>query len=138
MDFNDYIPSRLESLSVSEIAAVDDALPPGCNEVWSSFAYGCFLVLRADPKTKELSLHEAASVAVKQVYQLAHDVGGDAFYFPSGFKAQSDKRAAEVVRMFTGNNHAEVAKKLGVTVSRVRQILRAHAEKSAAARRRKG
>ena len=138
MDFKDYIPARLEGLSASEIAAIDGALPAGCHEVWSSFAYGCFLVLRADPKTKEWPLHEAATLAVKQVYQLARDVGGDSLYFPSGYKVQSDKRAAEVVRMFTGKNHAEVAKKLGVTVSRVRQILRAHAEKSAAARRRQG
>lgn len=124
MEFSDFNPVALESQSAAEIALLDEALPSECPDIWREFAYCFFAVLRADENTAALPAQKAANLAIRQVYQLACDFGGDNFYLPLGHKMTAAKKAEEAVRLFKRMDVTSVAKTLGVTNSRVLQILR--------------
>lgn len=90
-------------------------------------------------------VHEAVLMSMKEVLgletdaadQAAYDVlrrvletcGGEYFYVPKDIRLAAHGRDIEVWREFTGHNQRELARKFGVTVQYIYQIIARQREK---------
>lgn len=85
----------------------------------------------------ECGVLSAAATSAGQAVaaHLAAQWGGQLIYFPKGMASIVQEKRRQIVQEFTGNNHAELARKHGVSVTHVYAILReARAERKAAKR----
>ena len=113
----------LTSIKPDEMAALEAHMPSTWPETLREFGRVFFTGLRCCAQAPG-TVQTHARIAVEQVHVLAHQLGGQQPYIPSGKATKSEAIAAAVRRDFNGRNHAEVAHKNGVTVSHVRGILR--------------
>ena len=109
-------------------------MPEKFPEIWRDMATSIFGSLLHPVQPLPASLQplpsELAKLALDLTVALANDIGGDTVYIPIGHFLRAGETASKVISAFRGHNHMQVAKLAGVTVSRVRQILREyqHAE----------
>ena len=113
--------SRIPQSELHPLAAVlDDGYP----DIWKGIAEHLYLVLRSSPQLSGVDAEALAHIALAQTYQFAQEFGGDTIYVGKGSFLAAQERKAGIVADFTGTNYKEVAKKYGVSISRVRQVLR--------------
>lgn len=118
-------------LTEADLQPLQTAMPADFPAIWRDIAtslYSAFL--------RECGPHTAsvlppvpdglARLAVELTVTLANDIGGDTVYIPIGHFMRAGETARKVIAAFRGHNHHEVARLCGITVSRVRQILREH------------
>lgn len=70
-----------------------------------------------------VELEKATEKAIDITENIRSNWGGHSLYIPRGVLAKFAKRDADIVREFTGTNHAELAEKHSLTYMRIRQIL---------------
>lgn len=115
-------------LTVQDLAPLETLMPEKFPPVWRDMATSLFGALLHPNQPLPLGLQghppELAQLAVDLTVALANDIGGDTVYIPIGHFLRAGETASKVISAFRGHNHLQVAKLAGVTVSRVRQILR--------------
>jgi|GEM_PF-3166023 Mor family transcriptional regulator len=118
-------------LSLADLGPLVQATPPDFPEIWSQIAaslYSCMFQEmnseRAEQQLQQRELMLIARMSIQLTISLANDIGGDTVYIPVGHYMRAGETARKVITAFRGNNHQQVAQDLGITVSRVRQILR--------------
>lgn len=79
-----------------------------------------FALLTAEGVARE----NAGPLSVRITDTILAEWGGSQLYIPLGQRHRSSERAASIRAAFRGGNYAELARLHGVTVERVRQILR--------------
>lgn len=131
MNYADFTPVKAQELNASDLHAVQEAMDPSAPEIWVELAEILYSPLRSAPALASVQDVELAVCVVQAIYQMASELGGNTLYVPKGVKAVSGQKKRAIAAEFKGHNHAELARKHGVTDTRVRQIL---AEQAAAAK----
>ncbi len=122
--------SQRRALSMQDLEPLEALMPAEFPEVWRSIATSVYTCLMHETEADRCNLVDAqdmasaAKLAITLTIALATDIGGDTVYMPVGHFMRAGETARKVIAAFRGNNHYQVAKLAGVTVSRVRQILR--------------
>jgi len=118
-------------ISLAELAPLEKVTPLDFPEIWGAISvslYSCLLQeMNAEGDGKPLQAREMdliARMSIELTISLANDIGGDTVYIPVGHYMRAGETARKVISAFRGNNHQQVAQDVGITVSRVRQILR--------------
>lgn len=123
-------------LTEAEALVLEQALPPGMTEPMQELAFVLYeaLVLQ-DPRARHQSperqqpagpwlqlLQAMAATVCVQVAHAAREIGGRQIYLAK-LAAELAPRDRAIFAEFNGRNHAQLAKKYGLTEMRVRQIL---------------
>ncbi len=132
MKFTDFKPLDISLTKADEIAKVALSLDSAAPEAWVTVAELAYIVLRASPDLATVPSRTLGLCAAQISYQIAHELGGQAVYIPKGTNALNEAKAKAIVEAFTGNNAPALARKHGVTETRIRQILNAHAARTRA------
>ena len=132
MQFTGFKPLHTSLTKADELANVAMALDSAAPEAWVTVAEVAYIVMRACPALAKATPAELALCAAKVSYQIAHEIGGQAVYIPKGANPLNEAKATAIVKAYTGHNALALARKHGVTETRVRQILRAHAARAKA------
>jgi len=104
-------------------------LTPHFTENWSEalrdFATSHFLTLMSDPRTETMEPKAMAALAVQLTFGIAEDLGGTQPYIAAGANLKHEQRKAKALALLAdGISYEVVAKKCGITASRVRNIER--------------
>ncbi|MBB5017406.1 Mor family transcriptional regulator [Chitinivorax tropicus] len=67
--------------------------------------------------------------------RMANHWGGQNIYFPMGLTQRTSDRDDQIYREFTGSNHAELARKYGVSLQWIYKIVKNKREQELAAKR---
>lgn len=103
----------------------DDAYPERLREV----ATCLFLeLLEADGLAGLLGAPRLAHVALDQTERLSFDLGGESFYMHRGHAYRLSLRDRQIVAEFNGRNQHQLARKYGLSVMRIYQIVAAARE----------
>ena len=122
MNYTDFKPLEIGRMAL-DLSMVEMAIDPDAPEIWIELSELVYVVLRNSPDTAPLTDEQLARCAVQTVYQMASTLGGQSVYLPIGIRAVSVQKKREIAAAFKGHNHAELARKHGVTETRIRQIL---------------
>lgn len=111
-----------------DLTPLEARLPPEYPQVWRQIATSLYVRMRrSDVALTPMTPETLAQLVLELTLGLANDMGGDMLYIPIGHFLRAGETARTVISAFRGNNHHECAKAAGgITVSRVRQILREH------------
>lgn len=82
-----------------------------------------FDALKTFPEFQQENETRCAQLAFEITEQLRRQFSGSQFYFPKGNSYVVNMRAQEIYDDFTGNNHAELVRKYGLSEVRIRQII---------------
>ena len=99
-----------------------ETLPEGAVILHESIAAGLAEVLGLAPDAAD----QAAYDVLRRVLETC---GGEYFYVPKDIRLAAHGRDIEVWREFTGHNQRELARKFGVTVQYIYQIIARQREK---------
>ncbi len=124
MKFSDFVPVDISRVSSQQLELVNTALDKDSPEIWRDLAELYFLGLRNSGCLKGLKDESLVEVAITLVYQTIQNLGGTAVYLPKGGRLNANERNASIEAEYRGNNLNSVAKKHGLTVVHVRQILK--------------
>lgn len=123
MNFSDYTPIDDRQVSAEDLQNVSQQIDQHAPDQWTELAEIAYKVLRHCPQLEAVPDIGIGLCAIRVVYQLATELGGDAVYVPKGTKPSIEARNAEMLAAFTGDNVNELARKYRVTPMRLRQIL---------------
>lgn len=109
----------------------DDAYPERLREI----ATCLFLeLLDADGLATLLGVPRLAQLALDQTERLSFDLGGESFYMHRGTRYRLSLRDRQIVAEFNGRNQHQLARKHGLSVMRIYQIIAAWREEEIARR----
>lgn len=109
----------------------DDAYPERLREI----ATCLFLeLLDADGLAQLLGVPRLAQLALDQTERLSFDLGGESFYMHRGVRYRLSLRDRQIVDEFNGRNQHQLARKHGLSVMRIYQIIAAWREEEIARR----
>lgn len=129
---------RLTLLDVSEenLAYLDPHFTVNWPDVLREMAISHFLTLMSDPRTESMGLETLAELAAQLTFGISHDLGGTQPYIPVGANLKHEQRKSKALALLgQGVAYADVAKKCGITASRVRNIEREQIRKKRKERR---
>ena len=124
MDEFDAGQRELQDMSVSEMEPLERLLDDDFPEMWRAMATSLFVFL-TDTELAGLNADQKARLSIVLTRRLAQDVDGGMRYIPVGFDWKRNQVARAVVEGFTGANVTELARRHGITDTRVRQIIAA-------------
>jgi len=109
----------------------DEAYPERLREV----AVCLFLeLLDAEDLPLRLGVQRLAQLALDQTERLSFDLGGESFYMHRGTRYRLSLRDRQIVAEFNGRNQHLLARKYGLSVMRIYQIIAAAREEEVARR----
>lgn len=124
MKFSEFTPLDERNLSDQQVALVRSGFsqekPPG---TWVEIAKLGYMVLRNAAAFKSVSDQDLVNACVAQVYQMMHVMGGGNVYFNKGERIRLAEKNKLVASEFNGKNYNELARKHGLSVTRIRQIV---------------
>jgi Mor family transcriptional regulator len=97
-----------------------ERLEPDYPDELARMAECMFLVLR---ERVPGSPDELAMIVLEQAELIRAELGGRQFYLSKGIRYKVSQRDAEILAQFTGHNHAELARRHGVTERYVYDIV---------------
>lgn len=124
-------------LTAAEAAVLDAHMPAGLTEEMRDVAWCLFEALalqdarcgQEQPSAAwHAVLHALARAALAQLQHLAQQKGGKAIYLAKGMAVYLSARDLALCAEFKGHNHAQLARRYGLTEMRVRQIIAAWQE----------
>lgn len=117
-----YQPRQLQDLSDAEIAPLDALVGAGYPATWYDMASSLYCTFIDLPITG-LDLEGKAALSVMLTMCVSDTIGGRMVYWQKGRDVYKSHQNSEIVRLFKGNNHKELAVQFGLTSARIRQIL---------------
>lgn len=112
-----------DQLNSKDIEPLEKNCLPGMPWLWMEIcliAFGRLINNKTDLSSKD----GIAQAAVNISADIGQELGGHMYYTPKGRQAKSAIKTDFVYKKFNGRNHKEIAHGLGITGSRVRQILK--------------
>lgn len=82
-----------------------------------------FEVISDSLRNNGISEDEAISIAIDVTNEVIHNWRGQQIYIPQALQMQLSQRDLHIYHSFNGYNHAELAKKYGISMQRVYQII---------------
>ena len=107
------------TLDAPAAALLESLLPPKATQDVRDVV----LVLFAALLGERAHAADAARTAAAQVQRLSAELGGQSVYIPRGCSGRIAERNRQIAAAFTGNNYRELARRFGLTVQRVRDIV---------------
>ena len=78
-----------------------------------------------EPAPSAERLGQLALLALRQTERISSELGGAALYLNKGMRYRATLRDREMFELFRGHNYDELARRYGLTSTRVRQIIKA-------------
>ncbi len=119
-------------IRADELAVLEDLLPKDLTQGMQDVAQCLFeSLVQNDDRCGEqptgpewrAQLLAWATMVMMQLQYLADVMGGEAIYMAKGVAIHISARDRKMFSEFKGNNHKELARKHGISVMRVRQIV---------------
>ena len=123
MDIIDIKPVDLQTLSMQALQPLHDALDSGLNGKQRELAEIIFIGLINSAAAQTCTPDILAKTAMAVFVQVSHDLGGQQFYVSKMDNLLRDQMNHAIRAGFNGRNHAQLARKHGISDARVRQIL---------------
>ena len=110
---------RAQALDATAAAMLEALLPQPCTQDMADLS----LALQAGLIGEGMPAAEAARLAAAQARHLSVQLGGQQFYIPRGWMARCAERDRRILEAFDGRNYHKLARRFGITVQRVRNIV---------------
>lgn len=123
MRFKDFSATELARLPLDALKPVHNTMDKGAPDAWLQLAELVYVALVNTHSLDACERQVLATGAVAATYQIAHALGGQAFYVPKGANHGIQERNARIVAAFRGDNHRELSRQFKVSEMRIRQIL---------------
>lgn len=78
-----------------------------------------------DRLASRLPADQAAAVAFDLTEAIRQQFGGELLYIPKGDACARYQRNAQILRQFNGRNHADLARRHGLSVTKIYEVLAA-------------
>ncbi len=110
-----------------DLAPLHALLDPAYPENLQLIAEWLFIQAAEDeePAPDAPRLDQLALLALRQTERLSSEIGGMALYLNKGVRYRATLRDREMFELFNGHNYDELARRHGLTSTRVRQIIKA-------------
>lgn len=127
--------ARLAHVPATTLAPLEGLFDEAYPERLREIATCLFLeLLDAEGLVQLLGVPRLAQLALDQTERLSFDLGGESFYMHRGTRYRLSLRDREIVAEFNGRNQHQLARKHGLSVMRIYQIIAAWREEEIARR----
>lgn len=124
----------LAESKATDVAPLEQLLAPEYPEAWRDIALCLYLQLRRLAPLASLASGQLAELALALTEGVRQELGGSQPYLPVGRAYELNQRDAQILREFDGGNHAELAKRHGVTARQIYAIVAAAQQRNFARR----